>query len=281
MTRRRLLPLLAFLVTAGCGGGGAPTAAAPLPAATSSPASSTWVPGTTDTFQWQLNTTTPDTTVNASVYDVDGADTPAQTVATLHAAGRHVVCYMNAGVYENWRADAKAFPQAVIGNADAGWPGEYWLDIRRLDVLGPIMQARMDACKSKGFDAIEPDNIDGFGNATGFTLTAADQLTFNEWLATQAHNRGMSIALKNDNTQAADLLPYFDFALAEDCWTQGWCTTDLARFHAAGKAVFTVEYSDAMTAAAFAANVCPQAKAAGFFALFKNRSLDAYRAICP
>lgn len=279
--RLRLLPLLVIMAIAGCGSGAGSSAVTPSSGQPSAPSATIWSPNSTDTLQWQLSTAAPDTSVNASVYDVDGAETPASTVATLHAAGRRVVCYMNAGVYENWRTDANAFPAAVIGNADAGWPGEYWLDIRRLDVLGPIMQARMDVCRSKGFDAIEPDNIDGFANATGFTLTASDQLTYNEWLAAQAHARGMSIALKNDNTQAAALLPFFDFALAEDCWTQGWCASDLARFHAAGKAVFTVEYSDAMTAAAFTTNVCPQAKSAGFFALFKNRSLDAYRTICP
>jgi len=54
------------------------------------------------------------------------------------------------------RPDAGAFPDAVKGDSN-GWSGERWLDIRRLDVLGPIMQRRLDLCKQKGFDAVEPD----------------------------------------------------------------------------------------------------------------------------
>ena len=270
---------LAFLL-AGCGGGASGGGGATQLPAQPSPQPTMWSAAASDTFQWQLNATPPDTTVSATVYDVDGFDTSANTVAALHALKRHVVCYVNAGVYENWRPDASQFPAAVVGQPDAGWPGEYWLDIRRLDVLGPIMQSRMDVCKSKGFDAIEPDNIDGFENPTGFALSASDQLAYNEWLASQAHARGMSIALKNDGNQAQTLLPYFDFALDEDCWTQGWCN-QLAPYHSAGKAVFTVEYSDAMTSSAFHTNVCPKAQAAGFYAIFKNRNLDAYRETCP
>jgi hypothetical protein len=36
---------------------------------------------------------------------------------------------------------------------------EKWLDVRQIAILGPIMSARMDVCKSKGFDAVEPDNM--------------------------------------------------------------------------------------------------------------------------
>ena len=64
------------------------------------------------------------------------------------------------------RPDAGAFPDAVKGDSN-GWSGERWLDIRRLDVLGPIMQRRLDLCKQKGFDAVEPDNVDGYTNSTG------------------------------------------------------------------------------------------------------------------
>jgi hypothetical protein len=37
--------------------------------------------------------------------------------------------------------------------------GEWWLDIRRMDILMPIMQARMDLAKQHKCDAIEPDNM--------------------------------------------------------------------------------------------------------------------------
>jgi hypothetical protein len=57
----------------------------------------------------------------------------------------------------------------VIGNDYEGWPGEKWLDIRQIDQLAPIMRARLDACRAKGFDGIEPDNIDEYTNDTGMT----------------------------------------------------------------------------------------------------------------
>lgn len=241
--------------------------------------SAIWHPGTTDTLQWILGATL-DTTEPASVYDIDAFNSSPANVAALHSLGRHAVCYINTGVYENFRSDSNAFPAQVIGTADVGWPGESWLDIRRIDVLGPIMQARMDMCKAKGFDAIEPDNIDGFQNPTGFPLGADDQVVYNSWLASLAHERHLAIALKNDDAQVAQLQPVFDFALTEDCWQQGWCG-NLAPFHASGKAVFNVEYTDMATAATFTGTYCPQARAAGFDAILKQRPLDAWIQTCP
>lgn len=243
------------------------------------PATSIWRPSPADSFQWILSTAL-DPSATASVYDIDGFNSSSADVATLHGLGRRAVCYINTGAYENFRPDASSFPGQVIGNPYAGWPGENWLDIRRIDLLGPIMQARFDMCKTKGFDAIEPDNIDGFQNATGFPLNADDQVVYNTWLASMAHERGMSIALKNDDSQVPQLASLYDFALTEDCWQQGWCAHD-APLRAAGKAVFTVEYTDVTTPATFTGTYCPQAKAAGFYAILKNRQLDAWVQTCP
>lgn len=237
-----------------------------------------WKPSPADSFQWILSTAL-DTTSNASVYDVDAFNTTAANVSTLHSLGRHAVCYVNVGAYENFRSDASAFPASVIGSAYAGWPGENWLDIRRIDLLSPIMQARFDMCKSKGFDAVEPDNIEGYANASGFPLTAADQQVYNTWVASLAHERGMSIALKNDSAQVGELQPLYDFALTEDCWQQGWCS-QLAPFRTANKAVFNAEYTDVTTAATFTGTYCPQANSAGFYAFLKNRQLDSWIQHC-
>ena len=51
-------------------------------------------------------------------------------------------------------------------------------DIRRWDVLEPLLAARFKTCKDKGFDAVEPDNVDGYSNGSGFPLTATDQHGF-------------------------------------------------------------------------------------------------------
>lgn len=125
---------------------------------------------------------------------------------------------MSAGTWENWLARTRASFRRRSKGAANGWPGEQWLDIRNLAVLGPILEARMDLCKAKGFDGIEPDNVDGYANATGFALTYADQIRFNTFLANAAHARGLSVGLKNDLDQVNDLQPLFDWALNEECF---------------------------------------------------------------
>ena len=155
--------------------------------------------------------------------DLDLFDTQARVIAQLKSRGIRTVCYMSAGSWEEWREDAELFPSEVIGNAYEGWPGEHWLDIRRIDLLAPLLGRRMDLCRAKGFDALEPDNIDGYTNDTGFPLGAKDQLRFNKWLASEAHERGLSIGLKNDADQADQLVGDFDWALTEDCFAEGGC----------------------------------------------------------
>jgi hypothetical protein len=217
---------------------------------------------------------TIDQSVSAQMFDVDLVGTSADTVASLHAGGHAVVCYVNAGVFESWRPDAAMYPAAVKGNADPGWQGEQWLDIRQWSLLQPILEARMDLCRSKGFDGIELDNVDGYTNDTGFPLTAADQLTFNRNLASSAHARGLSVGLKNDLEQAADLVGQFDWALNEQCFEYNECTA-LQPFLDARKAVFNVEYNLATSA------FCPQAKTLGLSSILKHVELDAYRVACP
>jgi hypothetical protein len=247
-----------------------------LPVVVASPAQ-LWQPAPGTTWQWQLGDLPVDQSYDVAMYDIDLFDNDAGVVAALHAAGRRVVCYLSAGSREDWRPDAGQFPAEVQGNDYEGWPGEKWLDIRRIDLLAPIMRARLDQCRAKGFDAVEPDNIDGYTNDTGFPLTYQDQLVYNRWLAVEAHRRGLSIGLKNDPEQVTDLLAYFDWALTEDCFADDWCA-DIAPFIAAGKAVFTAEYTDTgITLADF----CPPAAVLGLSAILKHRDLDAWRQGCP
>jgi hypothetical protein len=176
-----------------------------------------------------------------AVFDIDGQDNGAAIVSALHKAGAKVICYVDAGTWEPGRSDSAAFPAAVQGKGVQGWPGEKWLDVRQLDVLGPIMRARFQICKDKGFDAIEPDNIDGYSNGSGFPLSAADQLAYNTALAGWAHALGLSIGLKNDGDQAAALEPSFDWALDEQCYDYSECSY-LTTFTSANKAAWIAEY---------------------------------------
>lgn len=226
----------------------------------------------THSWQYQLQGKV-DTSVRAHVYDVDGADVRAPVVKKLHHRGRRVVCYLDAGSWEEWRADAGRFPDYVKGRALDGWPGERWLDVRRLDVLGPILRDRMRACRDKGFDAIDPDNVDGYANDTGFPLTAAEQLRFDTWLANTAHSLGMSAGLKNDLGQAGTLEPYFDFSVLEQCFQYRECKR-ARRFVKAGKPVVDVEY--ALPRSRF----CARARKQRMAAMRKRLSLGAWRRAC-
>ena len=235
------------------------------------PCDGCWRPAPRTSWQWQLQGKI-DRSVRAHMFDVDMFDTPAATVTSLHHAGRVVVCYIDAGTWENWRPDKGKFPKSVRGKPN-GWPGERWLDIRRLAILGPILKARMDRCRDKGFDGVEFDNVDGYANSTGFPLTAAEQLRFDVWLANQAHRRGLSVALKNDLDQVPALLKYFDFALDEQCFQYTECGK-LRPFVKAGKAVFEVEYSISTS------TFCPKANRLHFNSMRKRLALGPWRRPC-
>jgi hypothetical protein len=230
-----------------------------------------YAPDLQTSWQWQLQGSV-DTSVDVQMYDIDGFEAGANLVTQLHDDGRKVVCYLSAGSWEKFRPDAADFPDSVLGRSN-GWPGERWLDIRKLRVLRPIMQARLDMCQAKGFDAVEFDNVDGYQNNTGFPLTGAEQLRYDVFLANQAHLRGMSAVLKNDLGQVRTLLPYFDFALNEQCFQYRECDK-LTPFVDAGKAVFGVEYH------LDSADFCPDANAMNFNFLKKKPSLRAWRVAC-
>jgi hypothetical protein len=235
--------------------------------------SSWWVPAQSTTWQWQLNGEPVDQSVEAQMYDIDLFENSAEVVSSLHSQGRHVICYLDAGTWEEWRPDAGEFPKSVLGNVVTGYPNERWLDISDLSAIEPIMKARLEMCKQKGFDGVEADNVEGYELETGFPLTAAEQLTYNKWLASTAHSLGLSIALKNDRNQVSELEPYFDFALDEECFQSEECGK-LVPFIDAGKAVFEVEYNLAPS------EFCEQANAAGYMAMKKEVSLSPARTPC-
>ena len=82
----------------------------------------------------------------------------------------------------------------------------------------------MRACKAKGFDAVEPDEMTGWSNDTGFRLTYADQIRYNRAVARWAHDLHLSVGMKGDLEQAHDLAPYFDWNLTEECYQYRECT---------------------------------------------------------
>ena len=232
-----------------------------------------WRPAPGTSWQWQL-TGTIDTSLNVKMFDIDLYDASQSIIDKIHAKGAKVICYFSAGSREDWRPDAGQFPSAAIGDELDGWPGENWIDIRNAGVRD-IMKKRLDLAKTKKCDGVEPDNIDGYSNQNGLGLTASDQLSYNRFLATEAHARGLSIGLKNDLDQVKALVADFDWALNEECFQYDECDL-LKPFIQAGKAVFTAEYGGQ----SLVNQICPKANALNFDTIIKNLDLDAFRIAC-
>ncbi len=201
-------------------------------------AAARWVPPQKLAWYWQLAGTPKVEPVQAT--DMDGFDNSAATVASFHARGQRTICYIDVGTWENWRPDAGQFPSSVLGSGN-GWPGERWLDVSQLSALAPVMTARLQMCRQKGFDAVEPDNMDGYENSTGFSISAAAQLAYNQWIAQEAHALGMAVFQKNDPDQASQLQPSFDGVIDEQCNEYSECSS-FEPYLAAGKPVLDAEY---------------------------------------
>lgn len=244
----------------------------PDPVVTPPSTGSHWQPA--PGLKWHIQYTgTVSTSLNVDVYNIDLFDTSAATISSLKSKGKHVICYFSAGSYENWRPDTGKFPTSVLGKNLDGWAGEKWLDVRRLDILIPIMRARMEMAVTKGCHAVDPDNVDGYANSSGFPLSYNDQLAYNIALTETAHDLGLAIGLKNNLDQIKDLVSHYDFAVNEECFQYGECNA-LKPFIAAGKPVFGIEYN--LSKASF----CPQANLMNFDFQKKKLSLDAWVETC-
>ncbi len=222
--------------------------------------SSWWAPGPTAlAWQWEishpLNLNSPtdmgtgQSTYSGAVaaapevYDIDGFDNPASTVAALHAAGKKVVCYIEVGSAENYRPDYSTFPAAVLGKTMSGYAAERYIDIRSPQVVS-IIKARIKMCADKGFDAIEPDIDESYMSNTGFPLTKAIEEAYMTTLTNYAHSLGVAMWGKNpDDTEdsyAADMVNVFDAILTESCNQYNTCTYLDA--YTGKKPVFNAEY---------------------------------------
>ncbi|GBF90323.1 hypothetical protein Rsub_02429 [Raphidocelis subcapitata] len=215
------------------------------------PASAWWQPNTAGgpiTFDYLLGVDPfiPSKHIKAGiqVYFLDGNNTSPESVAAIHAAGAKAVCYFSAGSWEMDRPDAGLFPPSVIGNTMNGWAREKWLNISS-PLIRPIMKARMKECQAKGFDGVDPDNVDVWTNKqeAGFPqLTGMDQFKYNSWLSSTAHGLGLAAGLKNDLDQVKSLEPKFDFFVNEQCGEFEECGKYLPA-KLVSKPLFNVEYN--------------------------------------
>lgn len=238
-----------------------------------------WTPDVSSTWQWQL-LGTPDLSYDVDIYDLDLFDVSDEVIEQVHDEGRLLLCYFSAGSYEDWREDADDFDERALGANLDGWPGERWLDVRAQTVVD-VMTARLDLAVDRGCDGVEPDNVDGYSNNSGFPLTEEDQLAFDRWLGNAAHSRGLAVALKNDGEQVTDLVDYFDLVVNEQCHDFDECS-DWSPFVEAGKPVLNAEYpGDEAAADEAAPDVCDASADLDFRTLLLPLDLDgSWRVTC-
>jgi hypothetical protein len=167
------------------------------------------------------------------------------------APGVYNVCYINAfqaqpDATDWWRANhADLLLRSKDGSLviDKNW-NEALLDVStdaKRAALARIEDGWIDACAKKGFQAVEPDNLDSYSRSDG-QLTMDENVAFAGVLARRAHEDGVAIAQKN----AAELLDRrrqigFDFAVVEQCGTYDECGQYAAAY---ADRVLDIEYDD-------------------------------------
>lgn len=242
-----------------------PALAAPLPGAS---------------WDWQLSEpiTVPK---GIEVFDTDPDSVTREQIMALNAAGVYTICYVSVGTMETYRDDASLFKDRrvflnnVVGKQYEEWPDEYFLDINN-SALRFVMQRRFNDCAMKGFQAVEPDNMDVYTNDSGFDLTAADTVRYVTQLAVDAHAQGLEIGQKNVPELTNELVGIMDFVITEDCFKDGWCD-EVLPYIAAGKPVFNAEYTD--TGGDFSA-ACAYAAENKISMILKYRDLNRGQDIC-
>lgn len=235
-------------------------------------AGSWWQPKATENLQWQLQLQGDVVLIpGVDLYAVDSTASQ-KSIDAAKATGAKLMCYISAGSAEQWRQDFKDFPRTVVGKSYDGWPGEWWLDTSRIKALAPIMRARMDECQAKGFDVIDPDNVNGFENETGFEITRSHSIKYIRWLANEAHKRGMAFSLKNSETLIPDVLDVVDMMQSESCFIYGNCMA-AGLMTAVNKPVFAVEYKEKLAVDRFQHDACAIAGFYNFSMIYRDTLL--------
>lgn len=234
-----------------------------------------------DSFEWRLDSIGLDEVDRYScrIIDIDAFSATKELVDAFHARGIKVIAYVSVGTLEDYRPDGDLLPPEVVGNIYPSWPDERFLDIREIEKLKPFITSRFDMIKAKGFDGIEPDNIDIYGEVTDFNLTLDDTRIFCEWLIEEAHSRGLSIGQKNTEELVPLLYKSFDWALTENVFHQN-TQNDYSTYISAGKPVFSAEYTDDINVEHFNGFVCSKAVQLKYFAFLKHRDLTQWTYDC-
>ncbi len=229
-----------------------------------------------------------------TVYDIDGIDNSAATVTTLHQMGDKVICYIEVGAAGNYYAASdEGIPVSYyaqlkaagdLGTKMSGYT-EYYLNINSASTVSIIESMIRKQCAGKGFDAVEPDIDDSYTDKTGFKISEAQNIAYDQKLAAYTHNLGLAWGQKNgDNDPAfsAALEPTTDFLLTEECNYYKTCGIVTPPYVKAGKLVLNAEYSNdwGTNGSTDLGKFCPAAIKGGTDANLFNATLSGWHRPC-
>ncbi|WP_405593157.1 endo alpha-1,4 polygalactosaminidase [Streptomyces sp. NBC_01190] len=187
-------------------------------------------------------------------YQIGGPYTPPAGVSVVSrdhdappAAGLYNICYVNAfqtqeGAESDWDADLLLHNAKGKVVKDPDWD-EAILDIRTAanrQRIAAKVDGWIDQCAAKGFQAVEPDNLDTFDRFPSY-LTQGQAEAYIQLLSAHAHAKNLAIAQKNTAELSADhAVNGLDFAVAEECADYNECGDYTAAY---GNEVFVIEYT--------------------------------------
>ncbi|WP_413757629.1 endo alpha-1,4 polygalactosaminidase [Streptomyces sp. MMBL 11-3] len=220
---------------------------------TATAATTTTVAGTATTTTAAAAVTPPP--VNADFdYQIGAPYTPASGVKVVSrdhtaspAAGLYNICYVNAfqaqpGTESEWGDLLLRDAQGKVVY-DPDWD-EAFLDIRtaaKRQRIADKVNAWTDDCAAKGFNAVEPDNLDSFTRTS--LISEANAKAFVKLLSAHAHDKGLAIAQKNTPQLSTSRSETgLDFAVAEECGEWEECGDYTEGY---GDNVIAIEYKKA------------------------------------
>ncbi len=183
----------------------------------------------------------------------EGTKIVVRDSTAARAPGFYNICYVNGfqtqpGERDLWLSERRDL--VLVGRdgrpmIDENWPDELIVDTStaaKRARLTHIIGETINTCATKGFDAIEFDNLDSYSRSRG-ELTVADNLELATALASTAHAAGLLVGQKNaaELSEQGRRQARFDFAIAEECLSFHECDSYTAGY---GERVIDIEYTD-------------------------------------
>ena len=163
------------------------------------------------------------------------------------------VCYVNAFQTQPNDPDVKridepsGWPASLVLKdiEDPNWEGELLIDIstNTLRTKAAAHVTKMiETCASKGFQAVEFDNLDSYTRFKNLPFDKSDMISYASMLVKAAHGAGLVAGQKNlaELTSLGKKTIGFDFAVAEECAEYDECDAYTGVY---GKKVMIIEYS--------------------------------------